>query len=99
MLRRVLASSRYILFIAVIAALLVSVALILYEAIVIAEVIFNAAVLFPREAVERAEDLDLRRLAAALAIMIAALVLFLSLCENQKTARILFSLSPNPNPW
>ena len=43
MLRRVLASSRYIVFIAVVAALLASVALILYEAIVIAEVIFNAA--------------------------------------------------------
>lgn len=40
--RRILASSRYIVFIAVIAALLASVALILYEAIVIAEVIFNA---------------------------------------------------------
>jgi hypothetical protein len=98
MLRRVLASSRYILFIAVIAALLVSVALILYEAIVIAEVIFNAAVLFLRETVERAKDPDLLRLAAALAIMIAALVFFLSLRENRKAARILFSLSPNPQP-
>jgi uncharacterized membrane protein YqhA len=157
MLRRVLASSRYILFIAVIAALLVSVALILYEAIVIAEVIFNAvtqggflpqpskalavgliealdvfliaivaliiglglhalfvddtlplprwlkidnledlkrhlvsiiiavlAVLFLREAVERAQDLDLLRLAAALAVMIAALVLFIALQDHHR---------------
>jgi uncharacterized membrane protein YqhA len=157
MLRRILASSRYIVFIAVIAALLASVALILYEAIVIAEVIFNAvtqggflpqpskalavgliealdvfliaivaliiglglhalfvddtlplprwlkidnledlkrhlvsiiiavlAVLFLREAVERAKDLDLLRLSVALAIMIAALVLFLALRENRK---------------
>ena len=156
MLRRVLASSRYIVFIAVVAALLASVALILYEAIVIAEVIFNAAtqggflpqpskalavglieaidvfliaivaliiglglhtlfvddmlplprwlkidnledlkrhlvsiiiavlaVLFLREAVERAKDLDLLRLSIALAIMIAALVLFLSLREHR----------------
>jgi uncharacterized membrane protein YqhA len=37
------------------------------------------AVLFLREAVERAKDLDLLQLAAALAIMIAALVLFLFL--------------------
>jgi len=157
MLRRILASSRYIVFVAVVAALLASVALILYEAIVIAEVIFNAAtqggflpqpskalavgliealdvfliaivaliiglglhtlfvddtlplprwlkidtledlkrhlvsiiiavlaVLFLREAVERAKDLDLLRLAAALAIMIAALVLFLSLGGRRK---------------
>jgi uncharacterized membrane protein YqhA len=156
MLRHILASSRYIVFIAVIAALLASVALILYEAIVIAEVIFNAAtqggflpqpskalavgliealdvfliaivaliiglglhalfvddtlplprwlkidnledlkrhlvsiiiavlaVLFLREAVERAKDLDLLRLSIALAIMIAALVLFLSLREHR----------------
>jgi uncharacterized membrane protein YqhA len=157
MLRQILASSRYIVFVAVVAALLASVALILYEAIVIAEVIFNAvtqggflpqpskalavgliealdvfliaivaliiglglhalfvddtlplprwlkidnledlkrhlvsiiiavlAVLFLREAVERAKDLDLLRLAAALAIMIAALVLFLSLREHRR---------------
>ena len=42
------------------------------------------AVLFLREAVERAKDLDLLRLAVALAIMIAALVLFLSLREHRK---------------
>lgn len=80
-------------------ALLAPVALILYEAIVIAEVIFNAAALFLREAVERAKDPDLLQLAAALAIMIAALVLFLSPRENRKAAPILFRLSPNPNPW
>jgi uncharacterized membrane protein YqhA len=157
MLRQILASSRYIVFVAVIAALLASVALILYEAIVIAEVIFNAvtqggflpqpskalavgliealdvfliaivaliiglglhalfvddtlplprwlkidnledlkrhlvsiiiavlAVLFLREAVERAKDLDLLRLAAALAIMIAALVLFIALQDHHR---------------
>ena len=99
MLRRVLASSRYILFIAVIAALLVSVALILYEAIVIAEVIFNAAVLFLRETVERAKDPDLLRLAAALAIMIAALVLFLSPREIEKPLRFFSACLPTPNPW
>ena len=157
MLRQILASSRYIVFVAVVAALLASVALILYEAIVIAEVIFNAvtqggflpqpskalavgliealdvfliaivaliiglglhalfvddtlplprwlkidnledlkrhlvsiiiavlAVLFLREAVERAKDLDLLRLAAALAIMIAALVLFIALQDHHR---------------
>jgi uncharacterized membrane protein YqhA len=42
------------------------------------------AVLFLREAVERAKDLDLLSLAAALAVMIAALVLFLSLRGLQK---------------
>jgi len=40
-------------------------------------VIAVLAVLFLRQAVERAGDLDLLRLAAALAIMIAALVPFL----------------------
>jgi hypothetical protein len=42
------------------------------------------AVLFLREAVERAKDLDLLRLSVALAIMIAALVLFLSLQDHRK---------------
>jgi uncharacterized membrane protein YqhA len=157
MLRQILASSRYIVFVAVVGALLASVALILYEAIVIAEVIFNAvtqggflpqpskalavgliealdvfliaivaliiglglhalfvddtlplprwlkidnledlkrhlvsiiiavlAVLFLREAVERAQDLDLLRLAAALAVMIAALVLFIALQDHHR---------------
>jgi hypothetical protein len=42
MLRRTLASSRYIVFIAVVANLVASVALILYEAIVVAEVVFDA---------------------------------------------------------
>lgn len=155
MLRRVLASSRYVVFVAVVAALLASVALILYEAVTIAQVILNAlrqggffpqpskalavglieaidvfliaivaliiglglhtlfvddtlplprwlkiedledlkwhlvsiiiavlAVLFLREAVERAKDLDLLRLAAALALMIVALVLFLSMRDR-----------------
>jgi uncharacterized membrane protein YqhA len=41
-------------------------------------VIAVLAVLFLRQAVERAGDVDLLRLAAALAIMIAALVLFLA---------------------
>lgn len=150
MLQRALTLSRYVVFVAVIAALAASIALILYEAAVVAGVIFNAvsqggfqlqsgkalavglveaidvfliaivalviglglhrlfvdetiplprwlkiddledlkghlvsiviavlAVLFLRQAVERAGDLDLLKLAAALAIMIAALVLFL----------------------
>src|SRR5262249_43934267 len=42
MLQRALTLSRYIVFVAVIAALAASVALILYEAAVVAEVIFNA---------------------------------------------------------
>jgi uncharacterized membrane protein YqhA len=42
MLRRAVASSRYIVFIAAVAALVASVALILYEAIVVAEVVFDA---------------------------------------------------------
>ena len=150
MLRRALGFIRYVVFVAVIAALAASVALILYEAAVVAEVIIDAvkqggfqltsgralavglieaidvfliaivalviglglhrlfvdepmplprwlkiddledlkgylvsiviavlAVLFLRQAVERAGDFDLLRLAAALAIMIEALVLFL----------------------
>ena len=150
MLQRALTLSKYVVFIAVIAALAASVALILYEAAVVAEVIFNAvrqggfelksgralavglieaidvfliaivalviglglqrlfvdetmplprwlkiddledlkehlvsiviavlAVLFLREAAERAGGLDLLSLAAALALMIAVLVLFL----------------------
>ena len=150
MLQRILTSSRYVVFVAVLAALAASVALILYEAAVVAEVIFDAvkdggfqlksgkalavglieaidvfliaivalviglglhrlfvdetmplprwlkiddledlkgylvsiviavlAVLFLRQAVERAGDLDLLNLAAALALMIVALVLFL----------------------
>ena len=152
MLRRALSLTRYVVFVAVIAALAASVALILYEAGVVAEVIFDAvkqggfqptsgkalavglieaidvfliaivalviglglhrlfvdatiplppwlkiddledlkgylisiviavlAVLFLRQAVEQAGDLDLLRLAAALALMIAALVFFLSM--------------------
>jgi uncharacterized membrane protein YqhA len=151
MLRRTLASSRYIVFIAVVATLVASVALILYEAIVVAEVVFDAirgggilptagktlaiglieaidvfliaivaliiglglyalfvddtlplprwleihdldhlkmhlvriviavlAVLFLREAVERSGSLDLLKLAAALALIIAVLTYFLS---------------------
>ena len=151
MLQRALTLTRYVVFVAVIAALAASVALILYEAGVVAEVIFGAvkqggfqptsgkalavglieaidvfliaivalviglglqrlfvdatmplprwlkiddledlkgylisiviavlAVLFLRQAVEQAGDLDLLRLAAALALMIAALVFFLS---------------------
>ena len=42
MLQRVVTLSRYVVFVAVIAALAASVALILYEAAVVAEVIFNA---------------------------------------------------------
>ncbi len=77
-------------------ALLAPVALILYEAIVIAEVIFNAAALFLREAVERAKDPDLLQLAAALAIMIAALVLFLSPREIEKPLRFFSACLPTP---
>jgi uncharacterized membrane protein YqhA len=47
-------------------------------------VIAVLAVLFLRQAVERAGDLDLLRLAAALALMIAALVLFLSMRIRRK---------------
>jgi uncharacterized membrane protein YqhA len=42
MLQRILTSSRYVVFVAVLAALAASVALILYEAAVVAEVIFDA---------------------------------------------------------
>ena len=157
MLRRAVTLSRYVVFVAVIAALAASVALILYEAAVVAEVILNAikqggfqlqsgkalavglieaidvfliaivalviglglhrlfvdettplprwlkiddledlkgylvsiviavlAVLFLRQAVEWAGDHDLLRLAAALALMIAALVLFLSMRIRRK---------------
>jgi uncharacterized membrane protein YqhA len=157
MLQRALGFTRYVVFIAVIAALAASVALILYEATVVAEVIFNAvkqggfqlasgralavglieavdvfliaivalviglglhrlfvdetmplprwlkiddledlkgylvsiviavlAVLFLRQAVERAGDLDLLRLAGALALMIVALVLFLAMRVHRK---------------
>jgi uncharacterized membrane protein YqhA len=157
MLQRVLGFTRYVVFIAVIAALAASVALILYEATVVAEVIFNAvkqggfqlasgralavglieaidvfliaivalviglglhrlfvdetmplprwlkiddledlkgylvsiviavlAVLFLRQAVERAGDIDLLRLAGALALMIVALVLFLAMRVHGK---------------
>ena len=42
------------------------------------------AVLFLRQAVERAGDLDLLKLSAALALMIAALVLFLSMRIHRK---------------
>jgi uncharacterized membrane protein YqhA len=157
MLRRVVTLSRYVVFVAVVAALAASVALILYEAAVVADVIFNAvrqggfqlqsgkalavgliealdvfliaivalviglglhrlfvdeavplprwleiddledlkghlvsiviavlAVLFLGQAVERASDLDLLRLAAALALMIAALVFFLSMGKRRK---------------
>ena len=153
----VLTFSRYVVLVAVIAALAASVALILYEAAVVAEVIFDAvkeggfqlksgkalavglieaidvfliaivalviglglqrlfvdetmplprwlkiddledlkgylisiviavlAVLFLRQAVEWAGDHDLLRLAAALALMIAALVLFLSMQIRRK---------------
>jgi uncharacterized membrane protein YqhA len=157
MLQRALGLTRYVVFVAVIAAPAASVALILYEATVVAEVIFNAvkeggfqltsgralavglieaidvfliaivalviglglhrlfvdetmplprwlkiddledlkgylvsiviavlAVLFLRQAVERAGDLDLLRLAAALALMIATLVLFLAMRIHRK---------------
>jgi uncharacterized membrane protein YqhA len=157
MLQRALGFTRYVVFIAVIAALAASVALILYEATVVAEVIFNAvkqggfqlasgralavglieaidvfliaivalviglglhrlfvdetmplprwlkiddledlkgylvsiviavlAVLFLRQAVERAGDIDLLRLAGALALMIVALVLFLAMRVHRK---------------
>ena len=157
MLQRAVTLSRYVVFVAVVAALAASVALILYEAAVVAEVIFNAikqegfqlqsgkalavglieaidvfliaivalviglglhrlfvdeamplprwlkiddledlkgylvsiviavlAVLFLGQAVERVGDLDLLRLAAALALMIAALVFFLSMGIRRK---------------
>ena len=42
MLQRVVTHSRYVVFVAVVAALVASVALILYGAAVVAEVIFNA---------------------------------------------------------
>ena len=157
MLKRAVTLSRYVVFVAVIAALAASVALILYEAAVVVEVIFNAikqggfqlqsgkalavglieaidvfliaivalviglglhrlfvdatiplppwlkiddledlkgylvsiviavlAVLFLGQAVERVGDLDLLRLAAALALMIAALVFFLSMGIRRK---------------
>jgi uncharacterized membrane protein YqhA len=42
MLGRILASSRYIVFIAVVATLVSSLALMLYEAMVVAEVAFDA---------------------------------------------------------
>jgi uncharacterized membrane protein YqhA len=157
MLRRAVTLSRYVVFVAVVAALAASVALILYEAAVVADVIFNAvkqggfqlqsgralsvglieaidvfliaivalviglglhrlfvdeavplprwlkiddledlkgylvsiviavlAVLFLRQAVERAGDLDLLSLAAALALMTAALVFFLSMGIRRK---------------
>ena len=156
MLQRALGLTRYVVLVAVIAALAASVALILYDTVV-AEVIFNAvkeggfqltsgralavglieaidvfliaivalviglglhrlfvdetmplprwlkiddledlkgylvsiviavlAVLFLRQAVERAGDLDLLRLAAALALMIATLVLFLAMRIHRK---------------
>lgn len=47
-------------------------------------VIAVLAVLFLRQAVERAGDLDLLRLSAALALMIAALVLFLLMRVHRK---------------
>jgi len=157
LLRRALGFTRYVVFVAVIAALAASVALILYQAAVVAEVIIDAvrqgglfprsgkslavglieamdvfliaivalviglglhrlfvdetmpllrwlkiddledlkghlisiviaviAVLFLRQAVERAGDLDLLKLSAALALMIAALVLFLSMRIHRK---------------
>ena len=157
MLRRAVTLSRYVVFVAVVAALAASVALILYEGAVVVGVIFTAikqggvqlqsakalavglieaidvfliaivalviglglhrlfvdetmplprwlkiddledlkgylvsiviavlAVLFLRQAVERAGDLDLLRLAAALALMIAALVLFLAMRVHRK---------------
>jgi uncharacterized membrane protein YqhA len=157
MLQRAVTLSRYVVFVAVVAALAASVALILYEAAVVAEVIFSAikqggfqlqsgkalavglieaidvfliaivalviglglhrlfvdeamplprwlkiddledlkgylvsiviavlAVLFLRQAVERAGDLDLLSLAVALALMIAALVFFLSMGIRRK---------------
>jgi len=47
-------------------------------------VIAVLAVLFLRQAVERADDFDLIKLSAALALMIAALVLFLSMRIHRK---------------
>jgi uncharacterized membrane protein YqhA len=157
MLQRGLTFTRYVVFVAVVAALAASVALILYQAAVVAEVILNAvkegglqltsgralavglieaievfliaivalvigfglyrlfvdetlplprwlkiddledlkgylvsiviavlAVLFLRQAVERAGDIDLLRLAGALALMIVALVLFLAMRVHRK---------------
>ena len=157
MLQRGLTFTRYVVFVAVVAALAASVALILYQAVVVVEVIIEAvrqgglfpksgkalavglieamdvfliaivalviglglhrlfvdetlplprwlkiddledlkgylvsiviavlAVLFLRQAVERAGDLDLLKLSAALALMIAALVLFLSMRIHRK---------------
>jgi uncharacterized membrane protein YqhA len=157
MLQRPLIFSRYVVFVAVVAALVASVALILYQAIVVAEVIFSAirqgglfptsgkalavglieaidvfliaivglviglglhrlfvdetiplprwlkvddledlkghlvsiiiavlAVLFLSQAVERAGDADLLKLAASLALMIVALALFLFLRVSSK---------------
>jgi uncharacterized membrane protein YqhA len=157
MLRRAVTLSRYVVFVAVVAALAASVALILYEGAVVVGVIFTAikqggfqlqsakalavglieaidvfliaivalviglglhrlfidealplphwlkiddledlkghlvsiliavlAVLFLRQAVEQAGNLDLLRLAAALALMIAALVFFLSIGSRRR---------------
>ena len=157
MLQRALTLSRYVVFVAVIAALAASVALIVYEAAVVAEVIFEAvmqggfqlksgralavglieaidvfliaivalviglglhrlfvdetmplprwlriddlddlkgylvsiviavlAVLFLSQAVERAGDLDLLKLAGAFALMITALALFLFMRVGKK---------------
>jgi len=157
MLRRVLASSRYIVFIAILGTFVASFALMLYEAVVVAEVVGDVvrkgsisseagktlavalieaidvfliaivayiiglglyalfvddtlplprwlevhdlddlkghlvsvviavlAVLFLREAVARAGDLDLLRLGAALALMIAALTFFLTMRGARK---------------
>ena len=157
MLQRAVTFSRYVVFVAVVAALAASAALILYEAAVVADVILNAvkqggfqlqsgralavglieaidvfliaivalviglglhrlfvdetmplprwlkiddledlkgylvsiviavlAVLFLRQAVERAGDLDLLSLAVALALMIGALVFFLSMGIRRK---------------
>jgi uncharacterized membrane protein YqhA len=47
-------------------------------------VIAVLAVLFLRQAVERADDFDLLKLSAALALMIVALVLFLSMRIHRK---------------
>jgi uncharacterized membrane protein YqhA len=152
MLRRALASSRYIVLVAVIGTLVASIALIVYEATVVVQAVFNViregsvslktskalavgvieaidvfliaivaliiglglyklfvddtlplpawltirdlddlkhhlvsiviavlAVLFLREAVARADDVELLSLAAALAVMIAALTFFLTM--------------------
>ena len=157
MLRRSLASTRYVVFIAIIGTFLAAVALILYEAIVVVDIVIGVvregaispkagktlavglieavdvfliaivayiisiglyalfvddslplprwlevhdlhdlknhlmsvviavlAVLFLREAVARAADLDLLSLGAALALMIAALTLFLTMRGAKK---------------